>query len=204
MTICQVSSAACQTYLHSALINLCPEEACTLDTCVLSVRYLTILRCSYQSHLVISYLGTYGRSCQQVLMEIQRVLVCPAAHAKSSTFGCSLDIPITAGRLNLGTWQVGCSPCKSHRFASSSLAGMSDVLHCTSFSSANTRSRKIAEPANLGLMEDAIQCQISTGSATERNCDSHLWVSAELKCLAQALAATAECGMFLQRLISST
>lgn len=27
------------------------------------------------------------------------------AHAKSSLFGVSLSIPITAGRLNLGTWQ---------------------------------------------------------------------------------------------------
>ncbi len=28
------------------------------------------------------------------------------AHAKSSLFGVSLSIPITDGRLNLGTWQV--------------------------------------------------------------------------------------------------
>ena len=27
------------------------------------------------------------------------------AHAKSSLFGCSLNIPITNGKLNLGTWQ---------------------------------------------------------------------------------------------------
>ncbi|XP_024395457.1 uncharacterized protein [Physcomitrium patens] len=27
------------------------------------------------------------------------------AHIKSSTFGCQLSIPITDGRLNLGTWQ---------------------------------------------------------------------------------------------------
>lgn len=27
------------------------------------------------------------------------------AHAKSSLFGCSLSIPITKGKLNLGTWQ---------------------------------------------------------------------------------------------------
>jgi len=27
------------------------------------------------------------------------------AHAKSSLFGCSLNIPITDGKLNLGTWQ---------------------------------------------------------------------------------------------------
>ncbi|WP_209331143.1 secondary thiamine-phosphate synthase enzyme YjbQ [Lunatimonas salinarum] len=27
------------------------------------------------------------------------------AHIKSSIFGCSVQIPITAGRLNLGTWQ---------------------------------------------------------------------------------------------------
>lgn len=27
------------------------------------------------------------------------------AHAKSSLFGVSLTIPITNGRLNLGTWQ---------------------------------------------------------------------------------------------------
>ena len=30
-----------------------------------------------------------------------------AAHCKSSMFGCSLNIPITDGRFNLGTWQVG-------------------------------------------------------------------------------------------------
>ncbi|CAL9075249.1 unnamed protein product [Musa textilis] len=28
------------------------------------------------------------------------------AHIKSSMFGCSLTIPITDGRLNMGTWQV--------------------------------------------------------------------------------------------------
>jgi len=28
------------------------------------------------------------------------------AHIKSSMFGCSLTIPITNGRLNMGTWQV--------------------------------------------------------------------------------------------------
>ncbi|KAK1286981.1 hypothetical protein QJS10_CPB19g00908 [Acorus calamus] len=28
------------------------------------------------------------------------------AHIKSSMFGCSLMIPITDGRLNMGTWQV--------------------------------------------------------------------------------------------------
>eukprot|EP00200_Dunaliella_tertiolecta_P011067 CAMPEP_0202381640 /NCGR_PEP_ID=MMETSP1127-20130417/37588_1 /ASSEMBLY_ACC=CAM_ASM_000462 /TAXON_ID=3047 /ORGANISM="Dunaliella tertiolecta, Strain CCMP1320" /LENGTH=142 /DNA_ID=CAMNT_0048980671 /DNA_START=1 /DNA_END=429 /DNA_ORIENTATION=+ len=27
------------------------------------------------------------------------------AHVKSSMFGCSLNLPITNGRLNLGTWQ---------------------------------------------------------------------------------------------------
>ncbi|MDN3669084.1 secondary thiamine-phosphate synthase enzyme YjbQ [Echinicola jeungdonensis] len=27
------------------------------------------------------------------------------AHLKSSFFGCSVDIPITRGKLNLGTWQ---------------------------------------------------------------------------------------------------
>ncbi|CAL8463758.1 g3292 [Coccomyxa elongata] len=27
------------------------------------------------------------------------------AHVKSSMLGCSLDIPVTNGRLNLGTWQ---------------------------------------------------------------------------------------------------
>ncbi|MCU0721418.1 MAG: secondary thiamine-phosphate synthase enzyme YjbQ, partial [Pirellula sp.] len=27
------------------------------------------------------------------------------AHVKSSLLGCSLNIPITDGRLNLGTWQ---------------------------------------------------------------------------------------------------
>ncbi|KAK1259805.1 hypothetical protein QJS04_geneDACA001420 [Acorus gramineus] len=27
------------------------------------------------------------------------------AHIKSSMFGCSLTIPITDGRLNMGTWQ---------------------------------------------------------------------------------------------------
>ncbi|KAJ2999026.1 hypothetical protein HDV02_003719 [Globomyces sp. JEL0801] len=27
------------------------------------------------------------------------------AHVKSSIFGCSLNIPITNGKLNLGTWQ---------------------------------------------------------------------------------------------------
>ncbi len=27
------------------------------------------------------------------------------AHVKSSIVGCSLNIPITGGRLNLGTWQ---------------------------------------------------------------------------------------------------
>jgi secondary thiamine-phosphate synthase enzyme len=27
------------------------------------------------------------------------------AHIKSSLLGCSLDIPISAGELNLGTWQ---------------------------------------------------------------------------------------------------
>ena len=32
-----------------------------------------------------------------------------AAHCKSSMFGCSLNIPITDGRFNLGTWQVGAS-----------------------------------------------------------------------------------------------
>jgi len=30
------------------------------------------------------------------------------AHVKSSMFGCSLTIPITNGRLNLGTWQGDC------------------------------------------------------------------------------------------------
>jgi secondary thiamine-phosphate synthase enzyme len=30
------------------------------------------------------------------------------AHAKSSLVGASVTIPITNGRLNLGTWQVGC------------------------------------------------------------------------------------------------
>ncbi len=29
-----------------------------------------------------------------------------AAHVKASTFGCSLSIPITDGKLNLGTWQA--------------------------------------------------------------------------------------------------
>ena len=33
------------------------------------------------------------------------------AHAKSSLFGVSLSIPITDGRLNLGTWQ-GIYPCE--------------------------------------------------------------------------------------------
>ncbi len=32
-----------------------------------------------------------------------------AAHCKSSMFGCSLNIPITGGRFNLGTWQVSAS-----------------------------------------------------------------------------------------------
>jgi hypothetical protein len=34
--------------------------------------------------------------------------LCPAAaaHCKSSMFGAGLTIPITKGRLNLGTWQV--------------------------------------------------------------------------------------------------
>ena len=34
-------------------------------------------------------------------------------HAKSSMFGASLNIPITKGRLNLGTWQVHalCTTC---------------------------------------------------------------------------------------------
>lgn len=27
------------------------------------------------------------------------------AHVKSSMFGCSLTVPITSGRLALGTWQ---------------------------------------------------------------------------------------------------
>ena len=93
-----------------------------------------------------------------MLMEILRVLVCPAAHAKSSTFGCSLDIPITAGRLNLGTWQVGCSPCKLHRVASLSLAGTSDALQCASPASAYIHARKPAEPAQQRLMADAPQC----------------------------------------------
>ena len=44
------------------------------------------------------------------LMLLSGLKICcgSAAHAKSSMFGCSLDIPITAGRLNLGTWQVCC------------------------------------------------------------------------------------------------
>lgn len=29
------------------------------------------------------------------------------AHVKSSMFGCSLTVPISSGRLALGTWQVG-------------------------------------------------------------------------------------------------
>jgi hypothetical protein len=32
-----------------------------------------------------------------------------AAHCKSSMFGASVSIPITKGRLNLGTWQVRCT-----------------------------------------------------------------------------------------------
>ncbi|BAT74872.1 hypothetical protein VIGAN_01264500 [Vigna angularis var. angularis] len=28
------------------------------------------------------------------------------AHIKSSMFGCALTIPITNGKLNMGTWQV--------------------------------------------------------------------------------------------------
>ena len=43
------------------------------------------------------------------------------AHVKSSVFGCSLMVPISGGRLALGTWQVGalprratpvCRPCR--------------------------------------------------------------------------------------------
>ncbi|ONK68769.1 uncharacterized protein A4U43_C05F15810 [Asparagus officinalis] len=34
------------------------------------------------------------------------------AHIKSSMFGCSLTIPITDGRLNMGTWQPLCGPQK--------------------------------------------------------------------------------------------
>ncbi|CAK0785582.1 hypothetical protein CVIRNUC_008792 [Coccomyxa viridis] len=40
------------------------------------------------------------------------------AHAKSSMFGCSLDIPISNGRLNLGTWQ-GIYLCEHRDRASS-------------------------------------------------------------------------------------
>lgn len=31
-------------------------------------------------------------------------------HIKSSMFGASLNVPITQGQLNLGTWQVGTTP----------------------------------------------------------------------------------------------
>ena len=37
------------------------------------------------------------------------------AHAKSSLFGVSLTIPITGGRLNLGTWQ-GIYLCEFHNY----------------------------------------------------------------------------------------
>lgn len=46
--------------------------------------------------------------CQAALPSLRQHLnkCAYAAHVKSSTFGCSLSIPITNGRLNLGTWQV--------------------------------------------------------------------------------------------------
>ena len=40
-------------------------------------------------------------------------------HVKSSMFGVSLNIPITKGKLNLGTWQVSNSH-QAHRWVPSS------------------------------------------------------------------------------------
>jgi len=40
------------------------------------------------------------------------------AHIKSSMFGCSLTIPITNGRLNMGTWQ-GIWLCEHRDYATS-------------------------------------------------------------------------------------
>jgi hypothetical protein len=42
-----------------------------------------------------------------------------AAHCKSSMFGASVSIPITKGRLNLGTWQVRPRLLSSCRLVSS-------------------------------------------------------------------------------------
>ena len=51
------------------------------------------------------------RGCQLVIREMFEHLPQPGllndmpAHAKCSLLGVSLTIPITSGRLNLGTWQ---------------------------------------------------------------------------------------------------
>jgi hypothetical protein len=55
------------------------------------------------------------------------------AHVKSSMFGASVTLPVTNGRLNLGTWQVPCSFCwKSRRlcWARSDAAGIGRLPLC--------------------------------------------------------------------------
>ena len=53
--------------------------------------------------------------------------LCPAAaaHCKSSMFGAGLTIPITKGRLNLGTWQVSSAPIFVN--TSGGILGLSDT-----------------------------------------------------------------------------
>ena len=89
--------------------------------------------------------------------EHSKVLYCSAAHAKSSTFGCSLDIPITAGRLNLGTWQV----CHTRL---DTLLAQCKVLYKMMHSVGPGRGKdsasgnQSAEPASVGLSDSGLHC----------------------------------------------
>jgi hypothetical protein len=54
------------------------------------------------THVVAKYATVICISCVRGLLS--------AAHCKASMFGSSVSIPISNGRLNLGTWQVRTHP----------------------------------------------------------------------------------------------